>query len=215
MAENKFIASIKRDFSMMAILLIPVCVAINIVGGQLDGALKLPIYLDSIGTIISGMLAGPWVGALVGALSNLINGIFDSSYIPYTIVSIAIGLTAGFLARGKWFTKPWKVFVSGVIIGLVATAIGTPITVWVYGGVTGSGSTFITGWLEATGHSLWGSVTMSVLGSNLFDKVISAIVAFFVVDAIPERYLAQFSLGKLYIKARSAISHVIEDKAQA
>ena len=35
-------------------------------------ALRLPIYLDSIGTVLVGVLAGPWAGALTGLLSNLI-----------------------------------------------------------------------------------------------------------------------------------------------
>ena len=47
--------SIKDDFSMMAILTIPVCVAVNFVGGQLASLLKLPMYLDVIGTIFSGI----------------------------------------------------------------------------------------------------------------------------------------------------------------
>ena len=39
--------SIKDDFSMMAILTIPVCVAVNFVGGQLASLLKLPMYRTS------------------------------------------------------------------------------------------------------------------------------------------------------------------------
>lgn len=205
--------TIKKDFTLIAILLIPISVAINIVGGQLADALKLPIYLDSIGTVLSAILAGPWVGVVVGVLSNLINGIFNSSYIPYTIVSIAIGLVTGYLARFHWFEKHWKVFVSGIVIGLVSTVIGTPITVWVYGGVNGSGSTFITAFLEATGHSLWTSVTTAVLLSNLLDKVLAAIIAFFVVDALPIRYLSKFSLGSNYLKLTR--TRIPEAKSQA
>ena len=42
------------------IALIPVAIAINIVLGQtVQSVLKIPIYLDSIGTILVGVLAGP------------------------------------------------------------------------------------------------------------------------------------------------------------
>ena len=45
--------SLKKDFSMVALLLIPIAVAINFVGGQLASLLKLPFYLDTIGTILA------------------------------------------------------------------------------------------------------------------------------------------------------------------
>lgn len=200
MSENKIKNSIKNDFSLMAILLIPIGVAINIVCGQLIGALKLPIFLDSIGTVLSAALAGPWVGAITGILSNVINGVFDASYLPYTFVSIAIGLAAGILARKDWFSTPLKVAVAGIIIGLVSTIIGTPITAYVYGGVTGSGNTFITGWLMATGQNLLSAVTTSVLLANLVDKVLTVYIVFFIARVLPARTLTRFSLGEFFMK---------------
>ena len=57
--------SIKEDFSMVAILTIPICVAINVVGDQIVQLLKLPIFLDVIGTVLMAMLAGPWPAAVI------------------------------------------------------------------------------------------------------------------------------------------------------
>ena len=37
--------SIKTDFSLLSILLIPIGVALNVVGDQLVAALSLPLYL--------------------------------------------------------------------------------------------------------------------------------------------------------------------------
>ena len=48
--------------------LMPVAIAINIAVGAIIVALRLPIYLDSIGTVLVGVLAGPWAGALTGLL---------------------------------------------------------------------------------------------------------------------------------------------------
>ena len=47
-----------ETFSMMVILLIPVAIAINIVGGQMTSILKIPVDLDMIGVILVGALAG-------------------------------------------------------------------------------------------------------------------------------------------------------------
>ena len=60
-------------FDTRTIVLIPIAIAINIVLGQTVAAvLKVPIYLDSIGTVLVGVLAGPIPGLVTGVLTNLI-----------------------------------------------------------------------------------------------------------------------------------------------
>jgi len=52
------------------IVLMPVAIAINIVlGYTVQSGLRLPLYLDSIGTILVGVLGGPLPGLCTGALS--------------------------------------------------------------------------------------------------------------------------------------------------
>lgn len=104
--------SIKKDFTLMSILMLPVAVALNVVGGQLAAVLALPIYIDTIGTILAGILGGPWVGLVAGVLSNCINGIFSPNFFPFAIVGGAVGLTCGLLSRKKMFNRLWKVIVS-------------------------------------------------------------------------------------------------------
>ena len=56
--------------------LIPVALALNIITGQVIGTmgLPLPLYMDSIGTVLVGALAGPWAGLVTGVLSSLVWG---------------------------------------------------------------------------------------------------------------------------------------------
>ena len=91
-------------------MLIPIAIAINIILGQtVAAALKVPIYLDSIGTILVGVLAGPIAGALTGGLANLIwtyvlPAPFHSDYAaPFFIVAVEIGLLAGVFGRLGFF----------------------------------------------------------------------------------------------------------------
>jgi energy-coupling factor transport system substrate-specific component len=93
-----------RDFTTSVLSLMAVAIAINIAVGSIIFALRLPIYLDSIGTVLVGALAGPWAGALTGILSNLIWSILP---IPggasptaafFAPVAGVIGLMAGFWA---------------------------------------------------------------------------------------------------------------------
>jgi hypothetical protein len=96
-----------RDMSTAVLALMPVAIALNIVVGSIVSLLKLPIYLDSIGTVLVGALAGPWAGALTGLLANLIWALLP---VPggagpviafFAPVALVIGLMAGFWgARG-------------------------------------------------------------------------------------------------------------------
>ena len=99
-------------FSTRVITLMPVAIAINIVlGYTVQTVLKLPIYLDSIGTILVGVLAGPIAGALTGILTNLIwqyaPGIGGGTIGPFAITAGVIGLLAGVWGQlGVYRSRP-------------------------------------------------------------------------------------------------------------
>ncbi len=108
-AQTGKLASIARQFDTRTIVLIPVAIAINIILGQaVASALKLPIYFDSIGTILVGALAGPVAGALTGFLANtlwtyVVPPPFHSDFAaPFAIVAAVIGLLAGLFGRVGW-----------------------------------------------------------------------------------------------------------------
>ncbi|HJS20797.1 MAG TPA: hypothetical protein VJ785_18770 [Anaerolineales bacterium] len=91
--------NIKKEFSTRTLVLIPIAIAMNIVIGELVIRLKLPIYLDSIGTVLVGAIAGPWAGALTGALANLIWGLFNPFAAPFFYVAAVIGIMAGLAGK--------------------------------------------------------------------------------------------------------------------
>ena len=117
MEKKKY--SIKEDFSMLALLIIPVGVAVNFVGGQLASILKLPMYLDTIGTIFAAMLCGPWVGAVTGGLTNVVTGIANPVNFAFIPVNVIAGLVTGFLARKQMFSVWWKWLISMFVMAWV------------------------------------------------------------------------------------------------
>jgi uncharacterized membrane protein len=82
--------------------------------------LKLPVYLDSIGTVLVGALIGPWVGLLTGALSNIIWTLLgiNPPAIWFAPVAAVIGLIAGFAGRAGVFTRPSPRWLSALIVGI-------------------------------------------------------------------------------------------------
>jgi hypothetical protein len=120
------IASVRTQFTTQTLILIPIAIALNIILGQtVAAALKIPIYLDSIGTILVGVLAGPLAGAATGFLANILWAYVippPFQYPPaaaFAIVAAVIGLLAG-VAGGN---------------GLLRPRIGRPMSQLVIGGV--------------------------------------------------------------------------------
>ncbi len=183
----------QRRFSSLSLALIVMCIAINMVGGQLASMLKLPIFLDSIGTFISAILLGPWIGMLTGLLTNLLWGLLtDPIAAAFAPVAMVIGLVAGWLARAGWFRTLPKVIVSGVIITLAVTLVAVPLRTWLFGGVTGSGANLFVAWMHSMGQNLVESVAVTVLGANLVDKILTAIVVWVLLRQLPQRTLRHF-----------------------
>ena len=124
------IASITRQFDTRTLVLMPIAIAFNIILGQAVGtALKIPIYLDSIGTILVGALAGPIPGALTGLLSNLLWSYavpppFHSDISgAFAIVAAAIGLLAGFFGRMGWLRPRPNRSMSELAVGAVIAVV--------------------------------------------------------------------------------------------
>src|SRR3954466_7568776 len=128
------------QFSTRVITLMPVAIAINIVlGYTVQSVLKLPIYLDSIGTILVGVLAGPLAGALTGILSNLIwqyaPGIGGGTIGPFAVTAGVIGLLAGLWGRlGVYRSRPASgrqliiaaLVAAGLIVLIVVPILNNP-----------------------------------------------------------------------------------------
>ena len=198
--------SIKEDFSMVAILTIPICVAINVVGDQIVQLLKLPIFLDVIGTVLMAMLAGPWPAAVTGILTNLCMGITDNpTLIPFAITSAACGIAAGLFARKKWFSaQKWKLIIIVLVLDLVTICTASPITIFAFGGVSGNGgqSVAIAG-LLASGANIIAAVVGTDFWINLIDRALAMVIAFALVKVIPDRTLIKYSLGDNFTKKKS------------
>ncbi len=189
----KFISSIKKDFNTMTWVLIPVAIAINVVMGQIVVLLKLPVYLDSIGTMLVGALCGPWAGALTGTLSNIIWGLaIDPNAFPWWPVAFFIGLVTGFCAKGGLFKSWWKVVITGFLVALTAAIVSTPIAVYLYGGITASGSSFITAYLLQTGQGVLQAVFSTNFLVEPVDKISTALLAFAILQGLSRRFLARF-----------------------
>lgn len=176
-----------KKFNTKILILCSIAVVLNIVLGTITSALKLPFYLDTIGTVFIALFFGPWWGASVGAISNIITSmIFNPIGMPFLLVSVAVGLIVGFIGRKFKFTLPVAI-ITGLILSVVCPLIGTPIGVWVYGGLTGTGLDFLVLFLKESGSSIFVASFIPKVINNLLDKIGTCVMIYFVLKSLPRK----------------------------
>ncbi len=191
--RNNSWLNIKKDFNTMTWVLMPVAIAINMAVGQIVATLRLPVYLDSIGTVLVGVICGPWAGALTGALANTILGLtINPDFLPWWPVAFIIGLVSGICANYGLFKSWWGVVVTGFLIALSAALSSVPISLIVYGGITTGGTGLLTAYLVETGRGMVQAVFASSFLVEPVDKITTAMLAFAIIQGLSKRFLARF-----------------------
>lgn len=142
----------------------------NILGSQLAFIFKLPVYLDTTGTMVAAFLFGPFYGALCGLVSNLLSGIlFDPYAFFFTPSGILVGLLAGWLYKNG-FLEGKRTFLGIFILGFFPSLLSSAIAAGVFEGITSSGSSILARWLHLRGVNLVLSVFMVQILTDLLDK---------------------------------------------
>ncbi|MDU1085047.1 MAG: ECF transporter S component, partial [Leclercia adecarboxylata] len=67
-----------------------------------------------------------------------------------------------------------------------------PLRTALFGGVTGGGADLFVAWLQAVGQNLVESVAITVLGANLVDKVLTAVLVWILLRQLPLRTTRHF-----------------------
>ncbi|MGH2581315.1 MAG: ECF transporter S component [Anaerolineales bacterium] len=185
----------RKEFTTISIVLMAVAIGINIGGGQIPRLLGLPLYLDSIGTVLVGVLVGPWAGAVTGFLANIVwtlTGLFPQA-VAWAGVAAIIGILAGVFGRAGWLQSFWKAAVAGLITGVVAAILSAPIAAYVFGGVTGSaGTDAVVAAFRAAGLDALMSNLAQGTFSDPLDKAVTYVVVWTILLAVPVRLKAQF-----------------------
>ena len=195
---------LKYDFSLMALVLIPVGVSINVVGYQMSQILKLPVFIDQIGTILVSMITGPWVGMVTGLLGNVVNGMIYPTAFGFAIVSMSIGFVSGFLSRWRWYSNIVGVVIGCALLNVVSSVSAAIVTVFMFGGVTGAGIDLLTAAFVASGQALWNSVLTTNVISGTVNTIVNFAIAWIIVRRIPDRFLVKLNYGLPYIKKKGA-----------
>jgi PAS domain S-box-containing protein len=180
-------------------------IVLNVVLGQLvRNVLKLPIFLDSIGTILAGALAGPLAGAAVGAGSNLVSGVLfrDPGLVPYAITAACIGLAASAAATLGAFKSLPATILAGLLTGVLAALVSAPISAYVHQATSSPGQVALTAVLASTGDNVLQDITLEGFVADPLDKALSFVAVFYILRYLPRNILQYFAEARSLSRSR-------------
>ena len=178
------------------------CIALNLTVGQITAGLKIPLYLDSIGTILVAVLIGPWSAVLTGSTANILAAALGNPTMMFFIpVVVVIALFTSFIARLGWFRRWYLVVLGGVLQGILAALASAPISAYLFSGVTLGGTDFLVLYFRSIGNSILESVFYQGLSSDPADKTLSYLIVYFLLKGLPTTLLTRFR------GARNVLSH--------
>jgi energy-coupling factor transport system substrate-specific component len=178
-----------RTLALMSML-----IALNVAIGGLVHVIKLPIFLDAIGTIIAAALLGLLPAVIVGVASFLIAAALISPvYVWFVGTQAVIALVAWFCARRfAAFSSVPRALLTGILLGVVSGIVSAPVIVFVFGGVAGSGRDLLTAALLSTGQQIYKAVLLSGAASEPIDKALQVLAALFILRGLPKTLLNRF-----------------------
>ena len=187
-----------RQTSGASLPLIAVGIALNLIMGEVTSVLKIPLYLDSVGTVFIAVCCGTYAGVLCGLLSNVAAGmIVNPAMIFFAPVSMFVGFFTGIVASRNGFSSLAKVAVWGLVQGILTAILSAPIAAFVFGGITLGGTDFLVLYFRSMGNSVLNSVFYQGLAADPIDKCCSYVLVYLAIGRLPASLrsrLPQFSV---------------------
>jgi len=180
---------LRFSLDSVGVVLILGCLGLNFAGHAIVVAFGLPLFLDSIGTVLAGVVAGPWVGGSVGFISNLVSSnSVDPVAAPYGIVSFAVGFAAGLSRYLNWQKRATGWIALWLVLVAIASLVSTPLNFLTSGGKSN----------VALGDSIYAALDRAHLprvlaafageaAVDLPDKLLTVIAALLIAQGLPER----------------------------
>ena len=121
--EPSYYKEIRKNH--IRVFLLCLCgILINYILSNLTNLLKLPIWLDTAGTILAGIYGGYLPGIFTGFVTNLLKGITDFSSIYYAVLNVLIAVISTLLYKSGFLKKWYKILLFILILAVIGGGIG-------------------------------------------------------------------------------------------
>ena len=161
-----------RKSTPVILTFLSICTALNYIGANIALFLRLPVYLDTIGTALASLVLGPWAGAGVALTSAFIGwATTDIFALYYSPVAISFALVLGLIFK-KTDRLQLSIIWKSLLVYLPSTLVSSAITIILFGGITSSGSSIFVQILQRLGLSLETSVILVQFLTDYADRLI-------------------------------------------
>ncbi len=193
-----------KKITPVKLCILAFCAVINLLGGQIALLFRLPIYLDSFGTVLAAALLGPVYGMIPGIISNLIGGMTTDLYALYYLpVQIITGWMSGIVFRkvpprnGRDLIR---ILFGAGMISIPGTLVSSSITSIIFGGITSSGSTILVQLLHHLGLGLTASVCIVQGLTDYADRTVVLMLTSVLLMMLPSSVKAMVNKEDRYGK---------------
>ncbi|MBQ4242874.1 MAG: HD domain-containing protein [Lachnospiraceae bacterium] len=209
MRKESLAELIRKRSNIFALIMCLMGVVINMALNSLVSALDLPLYLDTVGTVLVAALGGYLPGIIVGFFTNVVKALSNPASLYYGLVNIFIAfITPAFFSKG-WHKKISGIIGMILIFTLIGGGLGALIP-WLIEDMSFDGEA-VSSVIYETLHVSRGAAQFSAsLIRDLPDKAITVLLVLAAVRLIPEssRHLIRFSMWLQRPVAEDEAAHI-------
>ena len=174
-------------FSKQRIIAVVSAIILNVLLSRLTHLLGLPLYLDTIGTIVTAGCCGMFYGIVTALATNIICGFFKETALYFSIINILTALcTAKLFQLGKQKKISGKILL--ILLLTVISGIGSTLIEWLLfrESVTPAVIRLTEKAEQSLSLSPFTALFMVNFLVNLADKTLSVLASFLIIRLIPE-----------------------------
>lgn len=166
---------------------------INVLCNKVASVLELPLYLDTIGSIVTAALGGALPGIFVAFCTNLLLGIGNPESVYFGVLNILIAVAVAFWYQSRHHEKLWSKILLTFILACIGGGLGFVLT-WNFSGFSMEGydGSLIRFFYENLGWSEMPAQFTATMIWDFIDKAISVAVGMVLIRFLPKTIKLRF-----------------------
>lgn len=164
-----------------------ISIALNLLGVLITKVLKIPLYLDTSGTICASVFGGYLPGIIVGFITNLIRGAVIENSFYYGLMNMITAIICSWLSDRRWFKSVTKTILTVPILAVIIAFISSILTWYMNNSDIGGIGVEVTEKLINIGISnRFEAMILTELMLELIDKAITILIVSIIIRLVPK-----------------------------
>lgn len=195
---------------LIMVVSISIGILVNVLLCYLTYTFGLPVFLDTIGTIVIAVMGGMFPGILTALITNLVCFVFNDQAYFFAFINILVAVIATNFSRRGLFKKRKNIILFIPLIGAMSGILASIVQQSLYGGPQNSLVASMTDSLvTVSGIFPFLAFTFINIVLNIIDKALTTLIAMGIMRLLPDsiheligqRVLMQAPMSEEYRKS--------------